>query len=87
MHHALMDFFSLGVMLRDLDAVSAHLQCGVPLKLQPLGLQYADFTLYQNASLENGPFESHLAFWRKQLAGGLGYMCVHGVGGGVPGWE
>src|SRR6185295_9031942 len=40
-----------------------------PAALPALGLQYADFAVWQRAQLEGSIFENQLAWWRGQLAG------------------
>jgi hypothetical protein len=36
--------------------------------LKPLGVQYADFALWQRSWLEGGALEEGLKYWKEQLA-------------------
>src|SRR6185295_18783116 len=42
---------------------------GVPSPLPALGIQYADFALWQRERVEEAGIEREIAYWREQLAG------------------
>ncbi|MBF6356081.1 amino acid adenylation domain-containing protein [Nocardia higoensis] len=73
-HHIAADGFSMGPLTRDLMSAYSVRATGAEPAWEPLPVQYADFTLWQRATLgaESDP-ESTLAqqvsFWRAQLAG------------------
>src|SRR5207248_512742 len=74
LHHIAADGWSLGPLWRDLSASDAARCAGeVPL-LSPIAVQYADYTLWQQAVLgEEWDADSvlgrSLSFWRSELAG------------------
>jgi amino acid adenylation domain-containing protein len=63
MHHIVSDAWSIGVLVRELGALSA----GRPLLELPI--QYADFAAWQRRRLSGELLEAELAWWRGQLAG------------------
>jgi amino acid adenylation domain-containing protein len=62
-HHIACDEWSLGVLVRDLEA----LYQGLPLPALPI--HYADYALWQRSWLESREIERHLAWWTERLAG------------------
>jgi amino acid adenylation domain-containing protein len=69
MHHIIGDGWSTGVLIRELAAIYKAFSAGQPSPLEELSLQYADFTLWQQEWLSGEVLETHLAYWRQQLAG------------------
>src|SRR4029079_10454469 len=69
LHHIVSDGWSQGVFNREFMQEYAAARAGRPSPLAPLGVQYADFTLWQRAWLEAGALDAGLAYWRTQLAG------------------
>ncbi|SEG14334.1 amino acid adenylation domain-containing protein, partial [Nonomuraea solani] len=63
MHHIVSDGWSVGVLLREVQAAYAGLE------LPALPVQYADFAVWQRRWLASGAMEEQLAFWRDALAG------------------
>jgi hypothetical protein len=63
MHHIMSDGWSVGVLLREVQAAYA----GVPLPELPV--QYADFAIWQRQWLASGALEEQLAYWREALSG------------------
>jgi amino acid adenylation domain-containing protein len=63
MHHIVSDGWSLGILVREVAALSA----GSPLPELPV--QPADFAVWQRSRLQGEALESEIAFWRGQLAG------------------
>jgi amino acid adenylation domain-containing protein len=63
LHHIISDGWSLGVFVRELEALSAA------LPLPELPVRYRDFAVWQRARLRGEPLERGLAFWRDELRG------------------
>jgi amino acid adenylation domain-containing protein len=69
MHHIICDGWSLRILRSELqEAYEAHSE-GRGLKWNPLPIQYADFAIWQRATLGSGQLEEGLQYWEKQLAG------------------
>ena len=68
-HHIASDGWSQGVFNRELGEAYEAAVAGRALRLAPLAVQYADFTLWQRAWLEAGALTEGLAYWTEQLAG------------------
>ena len=74
LHHIAADGVSMGPLTRDVIVAYEARRTGTPLAWAPLPVQYADYTLWQRATLgdESNP-ESlaarQLAYWRGRLAG------------------
>uniref|UniRef100_UPI0013D50505 non-ribosomal peptide synthetase n=1 Tax=Myxococcus vastator TaxID=2709664 RepID=UPI0013D50505 len=69
MHHIVSDYWSMGVLVREVAALYEALSQGRPARLPELSVQYADFAIWQRDWLKGQVLESQLAYWRKQLAG------------------
>jgi condensation domain-containing protein len=70
-HHIVIDFWSLAVLLNELGALYPAQCVGVQAHLPPLDLQYTDYVRWQ-AELLAGPEGERLwTYWRSQLAGEL----------------
>jgi hypothetical protein len=69
MHHIVSDFWSMGVLLRELATLYKAYSIGEPSPLPELAIQYADFACWQQQWLQGEALETHLAYWRQQLAG------------------
>jgi hypothetical protein len=74
MHHIISDGWSLGVLLRELTALYAARGEGGSAVLAPLGVQYADYAVWQRQWLRGKGLEQQLGYWRKQLAGAAGVL-------------
>lgn len=75
LHHIIADGWSIGVFVRELGALYAAYHTGHGSPLPELPIQYADFADWQRSWLEGNAagtvspqLESHLAYWRQQLA-------------------
>ncbi len=71
MHHIISDGWSSGVMVRELAALYEAYCKGEESPLEELGVQYADYALWQREHLTGEALESQLAYWRRQLGGEL----------------
>src|SRR5689334_22356253 len=69
LHHIVCDGWSLGVMLREFNALYDSFSRGAASPLQPLAIQYADYSEWQREWLQGEVLERQLDYWRKQLAG------------------
>ena len=69
MHHIVCDGWSLGVMLREFNALYNAFSRNAASPLPPLPIQYADYSEWQREWLQGEVLERQLDYWRKQLAG------------------
>ncbi len=68
-HHIIFDGWSLGVFNREFMALYEAFHEGGQNPLQPLPIQYADFTLWQRKWLDEAMQSRLLDYWKKQLSG------------------
>ncbi|MGL4400838.1 MAG: non-ribosomal peptide synthetase [Luteolibacter sp.] len=67
-HHSVADGWSLGIVTDELaEFYNASLEDRVP-QLEPLAVQYADFTVWQREFLKSDELTPHRDFWVKRLA-------------------
>ena len=71
MHHIISDGWSLGVLGREMAALYQAYSTGQSSPLAELGIQYADFAVWQREWLQGETLEKQLAYWREQLGGEL----------------
>jgi len=69
MHHICSDDWSIGVLIRELQAIYTAFINQQPSPLPELSLQYADFAEWQREWLQGEVLETQLAYWRQQLRG------------------
>ncbi|MEO6863063.1 MAG: condensation domain-containing protein, partial [Microcoleus sp.] len=69
MHHIASDDWSIGVLIREIQAIYTALINRQPSPLPELSLQYADFAEWQRQWLQGEVLETQLAYWRQQLRG------------------
>lgn len=66
-HHSIADGWSIGIMTNELaEFYNAALQAREPC-LEPLTIQYPDYTVWQHEFLNSAAIESHLNFWKERL--------------------
>ena len=70
-HHIVVDFWSLAVILNELGVLYAAEKSGRPVALPPLELQYIDFIRWQSELLASPEGDRLWTYWKKQLAGRL----------------
>ncbi|HEX2076802.1 MAG TPA: condensation domain-containing protein, partial [Longimicrobium sp.] len=69
MHHIVSDGWSMGVLFRELSALYEAYREGRESPLRELGVQYADYAVWQREQLEGEALDRQLAYWRERLAG------------------
>jgi amino acid adenylation domain-containing protein len=69
MHHVVSDGWSMGVLHRELSALYAAYRQGEASPLPELGVQYADYAVWQREQLAGEALERQLSYWRERLAG------------------
>jgi len=70
-HHIVIDFWSLAVILNELGVLYPAAKAGVRAALPPLDLQYTDYVRWQTEMLASPEGERLWAYWKKQLTGRL----------------
>jgi amino acid adenylation domain-containing protein len=68
-HHVAADGWSIPLLEGELATLYGAFAAGRPSPLPELGVQYADFTLWQRSWLTGDTLAGQLAFWRHRLAG------------------
>ena len=68
MHHIVSDGWSAGVLFREVSEIYAALVDRRPPSLADLPIQYADYAKWQRQRFDGEQLESHLFYWKKQLA-------------------
>ena len=70
-HHIVVDFWSLAVILNELGVLYPAKKAGRAAALPPLDLQYTDFVRWQTEMLASPVGERLWDYWKKQLTGPL----------------
>jgi amino acid adenylation domain-containing protein/non-ribosomal peptide synthase protein (TIGR01720 family) len=70
-HHIVSDGWSLGVLVRELGSCYESFRAGEAPRLPELPIQYADYARWQREWLRGEVLEAQLAYWKRQLGGGL----------------
>jgi hypothetical protein len=70
-HHIVIDFWSLAILLNELGVLYPAENLGAKAHLPPLDLQYTDYVRWQTEMLASPEGERLWAYWRKQLGGQL----------------
>ena len=68
-HQIVSDGWSIGVMAREMGVIYDALRHDKPAPLEPLSIQYADYTLWQLEWLRVRGTAAETEYWTKQLAG------------------
>jgi amino acid adenylation domain-containing protein len=68
-HQVVSDGWSIGIMAREMGVIYDALRHGKPIELEPLPIQYADYSEWQLEWLKVRGTEAETAYWTKQLAG------------------
>jgi amino acid adenylation domain-containing protein len=69
LHHIVSDGWSAGVFNQEFVAFYDAFRKGRENPLNPPGVQYADFAMWQRRRLDGGTLEQGLKYWKEQLAG------------------
>jgi len=69
LHHIVCDFWSLQILQHELSALYQAFSAYEPSPLEELPIQYADFADWQRRWMQGPEGQSHLGYWKKQLAG------------------
>jgi amino acid adenylation domain-containing protein/non-ribosomal peptide synthase protein (TIGR01720 family) len=67
-HHIICDVWSLEILMRDLFCLYDALLQDTASKLPTLGLQYKDFSAWQNQLVASDAIQPHRDYWHKHLA-------------------
>src|SRR5437763_465999 len=71
MHHIVSDAWSMGVFVGEVVVLYEAYTSGREASLPALPIQYADFAAWQREWLRGDVLEEQLAYWKRQLGGGL----------------
>lgn len=77
-HHIVADAWSVGRLLVDLARAYGSRSAGREPGWEPLPVQYADFTAWQEERLAGPEAQRHLVYWRERLAGLPTLDLTHG---------
>jgi amino acid adenylation domain-containing protein len=69
MHHIISDGWSMGVLVNELGRLYGAYARGEESPLAELGIQYADYAIWQRERLQGEVQERQLEYWREQLRG------------------
>ncbi len=69
MHHIVSDGWSMGLLIKEVAACYEAFSTGKPALLEPLPIQYGDFSVWQRDYLQGETLEELLSYWRRQLDG------------------
>jgi len=68
MHHIVSDWWSMGILVREVGELYRAYDAGESSPLEELPIQYADFAVWQREWLSGAVLEKGLDYWRGQLA-------------------
>jgi amino acid adenylation domain-containing protein len=66
-HHIISDGWSIGLLVREVNALYGAFSKGLPDPLPPLPLQYADYAVWQRQRLDQAALRKQLDYWTSQL--------------------
>ena len=69
MHHIIGDGWSFGVAVDELATLYDAYRRGLPAPLDPLSIQYADYSLWQRSWLQGAVRERLVDYWSRRLSG------------------
>ncbi|CAN5532120.1 hypothetical protein BH10ACI2_BH10ACI2_07020 [soil metagenome] len=69
LHHTVSDQWTVGILIKELDAFYSAETTGRLLGLPPLPIQYADYSSWQQNWLTTDDYQAQLGYWREQLDG------------------
>ncbi len=68
-HHALFDGMSMTMLTKELAAIYQAYFDGLECPLEPLAIQYGDFSVWQKEFLQGPEMKKQLAYWKQRLEG------------------
>jgi amino acid adenylation domain-containing protein len=68
-HHIISDGWSVGILIKELVESYQSIVSGKEISLQPLKIQYADYSIWQKKLIESEYYQIELDYWRKKLLG------------------
>ncbi|MBZ4376396.1 non-ribosomal peptide synthetase, partial [Corallococcus sp. AS-1-6] len=68
-HHIVSDGWSMTLLVREVALLYGAFARGQAVPLPPLGIQYADFGVWQREWMQGPRLEKQLDYWKRQLAG------------------
>jgi len=77
-HQLAADFWSLGVVLEELDRLYAASRSGKAVRQPPAEVQYEDYVRWQDALLRSPEGDRLWSYWQRTLAGELPVLDLHG---------
>jgi glycosyltransferase involved in cell wall biosynthesis len=77
-HHILVDGWSFGLFIEELDAAYRAAITGQPLPAPALPIQYAEYARWHREQVEHGSLAGQLTYWINQLDGGLRPLSLPG---------
>ena len=69
MHHIISDNWSTGLFVHEILRLYQQEALGKPANLEPLTIQYADFSVWQRKWLKGKTLQQQLDYWRQKLQG------------------
>lgn len=75
-HHIVVDFWSLGIVLRRLGEAYLAVLGGAPVEAASDEEAYGRFVVWEAGQVLGPPGEAALRFWGRQLAGGLDFVAL-----------
>jgi amino acid adenylation domain-containing protein len=76
MHHTISDYWSFGIMNREVIELYKAFAAGTTPRLAVLPVQYADFAYCQRQWLQGEVLATQLAYWKEKLGGELSTLDI-----------
>src|SRR5215217_5109123 len=76
LHHIVSDGWSLSILHGELAQLYEAYCAGQESPLAELGIQYADFSVWQREWLQGAVLEEQLSYWKQQLAGAPAVLAL-----------
>ncbi|MHB8383170.1 MAG: condensation domain-containing protein [Candidatus Binataceae bacterium] len=67
-HHAMADYWSIGIIAKELGELYTAYSRSLEPRLAPLAIQYGDYAIWQHNHLQDSQVKNDLAYWKNQLA-------------------
>ncbi|MFA0813511.1 non-ribosomal peptide synthetase, partial [Microbulbifer epialgicus] len=67
-HHIACDGWSIGILIDEFNHIYESYKGGLDSKLAPLGLQYADYAIWQRDWLKGDVLDQELLYWKSKLS-------------------